>query len=380
MRSKRVRVLFLCRQLHWGGAERQLIELVRGLRHSEFDITVLNLYAGGALLPDLARLEDVTVLDLGKKRRWHLASFLWRLANVVREVRPNIIHGYLGVPNLLALALARPLRAKVVWGVRASGLDWSRYDWLERLVFQLQCLGSRFVDLVVANSRAGLDYHAAHGFPRQKLTVIPNGIDAERFAPDREARQSVRSEWGIGDEETVIGLVGRLDPMKGHSTFLRAAALVAERRTDVRFVCVGDGAGPYAEELRRLGHDLGFDRRLAWVGARRDVEAVYNGLDVACSSSVFGEGFPNVVGEAMACGVPCVVTDVGDAAWVVGDTGIVVPPGHPEALAAGMETLIGKTSGARLALGSRARARIVAEFSPNRLVQRTAEALLGLVE
>jgi glycosyltransferase involved in cell wall biosynthesis len=203
------------------------------------------------------------------------------------------------------------------------------------------------------------------------MVVIPNGIDTKRFCPDPEARQRIRAEWGVTESEKLIGLVGRLDPMKDHPTFLRAAALLMQEREDVHFVCVGDGPADYRRELHALGEELGLGQRLIWASARGDMPAVYNALDIATSSS-YGEGFPNVVGEAMACGVPCVVTHVGDSARIVGETGVVVPPKDPEALAVGWKSSLAR-DGSEVAL--KARLRVEENFSVGRMVERTEKAI-----
>ena len=201
---------------------------------------------------------------------------------------------------------------------------------------------------------------------------IPNGIDTEWFRSDPEARQRIRTEWGLTESEKLIGLVGRLDPMKDHPTFLRAAAMLSQERGDVRFVCVGDGPTDYRRELSALGKELGLTQRLIWAGVREDIPAVYNALDIVTSSSSYGEGFPNVVGEAMACEVPCVATDVGDSAWIVGETGVVVSPKDPEALAAGWKTSLAR-HGSEMAL--EARLRVEENFSVERLIEQTERAI-----
>ncbi|MHC5827541.1 MAG: glycosyltransferase, partial [Nostoc sp.] len=162
----------------------------------------------------------------------------------------------------------------------------------------------------------------------------------ERFQPNPEAGLQVRTEWRISKDTILIGLVGRLDPMKDHPTFLKAVALLCKEREDIRFVCVGMGSHEYAQELYQLAEELEVAEKVIWAGGRADMPDIYNALDINCSSSSYGEGFSNVIGEAMACGVPCVVTDVGDSAWIIGDTGIVVPPNNPEALKAGITSLI----------------------------------------
>jgi glycosyltransferase involved in cell wall biosynthesis len=262
----------------------------------------------------------------------------------------------------------------VVWGVRASNMDLDRYDWLSRLSYRIECRLSRFADLIICNSRAGLEYAAAHGFPGGRMTVIPNGIDTEHFKPDAAARERIRAEWGIAESEMLIGLVARLDPMKDHLTCFRAAAMLAQERSDVRFVCVGDGAEPYKSKLYQQASELGLDGRLIWAGARHDMPAVYNALDFATSSS-YSEGFSNTIAEAMACSVPCVVTDVGDAKQIVGDTGFVMEPGNPSALASAWQEALKTGVYEKSKRGQRARERIIEHFSLERLIEETARVL-----
>ena len=178
------------------------------------------------------------------------------------------------------------------------------------------------------------------------------------------------------DGELVIGLVGRLDPMKGHDVFLEAAARLAIVRPDVKFVCVGDGPRALRTRLEVMTRKLGLTDRVSWLGGTKDVRSVYNGFDLMTSASLFGEGFPNVIGEAMACGVLCVVTDVGDSARVVGDTGIVVRKGDPAALVGGWLKGLDQLSET-----SRPdpRERIELEFDLEKLTDTTERVLTGLL-
>jgi glycosyltransferase involved in cell wall biosynthesis len=258
-------------------------------------------------------------------------------------------------------------------------MDSTQYGWTFRLSLRLQDVLGRFADLIIHNSYAGEKYYLARGFPPTKMVVISNGVDTHHLQPDVEARRKIREEWSITDHERLIGLVGRLDPMKDYPNFLNAAALLLQEMAGVRFVCVGDGPADYREELQKMARDLGLMNNLIWAGARTDIAAVYNTFDVATSSSRWGEGLPYAIAEAMACGVPCVVTDVGDLAMLVSDTGIVVPPGNPQKLAGGWKRLL-EEPGLASAMGTAARERIVAEFSVNRLTQRTMEVLIALVE
>jgi glycosyltransferase involved in cell wall biosynthesis len=317
----------------------------------------------------------VPLFCLNKRGRWDLLCLL-RLAHRLRRNTPDILHGYLPLPNVLLLLLRPSVRTRVVWGIRASNMDLSRYDWLARVEFWLGTKLSRFANLIIFNSSAGRRYHLGRGYARDKTTVVPNGIDVRHFRPDAAARTELRREWGIREGESLVGLVARLDPMKDHATFLHAAAQVIGSGRKVRFVCVGDGPSEYRETLQALATSLQIGSRLCWIGARADVWRVYNALDVAVLSSSFGEGFPNVVAEAMATGLPCVVTDVGDAAAVVGDRGWVCAPGDSAGLARGIRAAI---DGLPCDADAN-RVRILSHYSSEALLERTATRLLALLD
>ncbi|TAN08584.1 MAG: glycosyltransferase [Rhodanobacteraceae bacterium] len=372
------RILFLARSLRRGGAERQLVALASGLHRRGWPVTVACCYGGGVFQADLENA-GVPVVDLHKCGRWDVAGFLWRLLRALRQSNATIVHGYMPLGNLLAL-LARVAcpRARVVWGVRSSNIDREQRDWLSRLTFRMSCHAARLTDRIIANSEAGASYHAALGYPHERIQVIPNGIDVQRFRFDAAGRERVRSEWNIADDSVLVGLVGRIDSMKDHPTFLAAAALLAARDPRWRFVCVGDGQPGFVRGTRAMATRLGLDARLVWAGARNDVADVYSALDIAISSSV-GEGFSNVIAEAMACERPCVVTDVGDSARIVDQCGAVVAAGDPAALAAAIER-VGKSlegSGATR-LGAMARTRIVDTYSLESLLRNSEVAFRAL--
>jgi len=373
-----VKILLLIRSLDVGGAQRQLIALAKGLRQRGHSVAVAVFYGGAVLEPELIAA-DVRLCHLHKQKRWEFFSFLWRMLKLTLQERPDFLYSYLPEANLPAIILKPFCRfLRVVWGIRASYMDLRRYDWTARLIFRAECLLSRFPDLIIVNSLAGRDYHRQHGIPDAKMTVIPNGIDTDRFRPDKPARARIRLEWGISGQEWLIGLVGRLDPMKDHQTFLQAAALLASQMKDVRFVCIGDGPEPYCSQIKTLSKNLGLEGRLIWAGARNDLPSIYNAMDILTSASAFGEGFSNVIGEAMACGVPCVVTEVGDSARIVGETGMTVPPGNPEKMARAWQTLLKIIQDRQDPIGARARERIVSKFGVDVMVEKTAAALQKL--
>lgn len=334
-------------------------------------MAVAVVYSGGPLEKDL-RGTSVRVLTLNKRGRWELAGFLWRLIKLVVREQPDILHTY--TDNLFAVAAQPCLPSmKIVWGIRGSEVDFSRYDWLYRVSYRLSCILSRTADLIISNSHAGRKVHVADGYPEKKVIVIPNGIDTARFRPDSKGRERVRREWKLAGHDLLIGVVARLDPMKDHDTFLRAASLVLQVRSAARFVCVGDGPPQYRAALQSRAHELGLSDHVLWAGVRSDVVDVLNALDVLVSSSSFGEGFSNVIGEAMACGVPCVATNVGDAGLIVGDVCELVEPGDPVALSDGIKRLL-----ARRPSPEELRRHIVDKFSLDNLTLRTERELLVL--
>ncbi|MCA9862904.1 MAG: glycosyltransferase [Thermomicrobiales bacterium] len=374
-----IRIVFLIGSLHRGGAEKQLTLLVRGLDHSRFHCTVVTIYGGGQLAHELDDIENVEVISIHKGGRSDSIPALLRLRRLVTKLNPDIVHGYLDSANVLALFIGKSVRTRVVWGVRSSTVDPTQLDIVSRIYCRLGSLLSSRVDLVIANSTAGQRYVTALGYPADRVIAIPNGFETGRFERDMLARSLARKSWGIADDTPVVGLVARLDPIKDHPTFLRAAALLLQQEPEVRFVCVGGGGSPeYERELRQLARDLSIEHAVIWAGETADMPAAQNGLDVASLVSV-SEGFANAIGEAMACAVPCVVTDVGDSAAIVGETGIVVPPGNPEALRDAWQALLELTPDERGQKGARARLRILEHYSVEALVGRTTTALLSLL-
>jgi glycosyltransferase involved in cell wall biosynthesis len=361
--------VFLVRALDYGGAQRQLVTLARALDKEVFDVTVLSFYSGQPLEGELDD-SGVTLITLEKQGRWDVIRFFRRLIHQLRLLRPDILHGYLDVPNLLALFLKPLVHARVVWGIRACEIDLRQYDWLFRLAFRLESILSRYPDLIVVNSFAGFQRHVARGFPRQKMVLIPNGIDTVKFKPEPHAGAKLRVSWNVPTGSRIIGTVGRLDLMKDLPVFLQAAARVSSQFDNLRFVCIGSGPAPYVLQLQELAINLGIANKVSWPGAYEDVAAVYNAFDVFCSPS-FGEGFPNAIGEALACGVPCVASDVGDSRLLVGDCGVVVPPRDPEALAQGIVQALALD---RNEIGREGPTRIAAHFSVQRLARLSEEA------
>ena len=254
-------------------------------------------------------------------------------------------------------------------------MDLSRYDWASRACYRFERALAPRADLIIANSKAGKSHAVKNGFPASKTIVIRNGIDLVRFQPDRTVGLSLRRTWRIPEGTPLVGLIGRIDPMKDHRTFIRAVGWIRKAGRDVRFVCVGRTKEPEFQRIEGLARELGVDAALTWAGEQSDMSAVYNSLDLLCLSSI-SESFPNVVCEAMACGIPCVVTDVGDSADIVGQTGRVVPPRDPRALA---DAVMGMLDEQRSLPDASLRRRIAGHFSVDQLIYETEHVLLELL-
>ncbi len=367
------RVVLFIRSLGIGGAERQLTMLAKGLHVRGVDVRVLTFYPDGDLRAELESA-GIGVNDLDKRGRWDLTAFFVRLVRYLRACRPDVLYSWMSTANIFAVLAGRFVGVpRIVWSVRESYVDTRHYGVLSRVDRSLARHLARWADRIVCNSESGRIWHEQMGYPPDRLAVVENGIDIERFMFTPEGRKRVREEWGVSDTECVLGMVARFDPMKDHATFLQAARLLASRNDGVRFAFVGDG--PEAMRIRARAQQLGISDRIVWMGKRTDLPAVYSALDLVCSTSAFGEGFSNAIAEAMACERICVVTDVGDNARIIGDAGMVVPPKDPEAFAHAVERVLALAPRERKEREKAARMRIVSLFSVECMVERTGREL-----
>ncbi|KWV52109.1 hypothetical protein AS156_11110 [Bradyrhizobium macuxiense] len=290
-------------------------------------------YREGELIRDvLASRVELRFLD--KRSRWDAFGALRNVMMLLNEKEPHILCTFLPVPNLVAAGskLLRP-RQRLACGIRASNVDLKRYDGLTRLSYKLDPFAFAIADLVISNSRVGKNIAMANGTNERKIRVIPNGIDIDRFEYEPLGRLKLRELWCVAEHELLVGIIGRLDPMKDHQTFIRAASRVVAERPNVRFVIVGDDGPVSRESLLQLAKSLGVDYQLRWSRGRDDMAATLSACDIICSSSAYGEGFSNTLAEAMACGRRCVATDVGDARTILGHIGHIVTPSNDEMLA-----------------------------------------------
>jgi len=368
------KILFLIRSLNIGGAERQLCLLASELQKNNFSTRIVTIYGGGALEKEVEAM-GISVTSLRRRNRWDLRFFI-KFFLFVKKEKPDIVHSYLQISNIVA-ALTKMLlpKTKIVWGVRASSIETQQYGLLVQITQKVQDHLSKIPDWIIFNSYAGMKHAIGLGYPKEKSCAIPNGIDTKHFFPDRDSRLKQRQRWKIDTDRKLIGMVARIDPQKDYPNFLNAAALLVKERTDVCFVCVGSGPENLMREYQQMAHKLNLNNFLIWAGEQRDMRSVYNALDILVLSSCYGEGFPNAIGEAMACGIPCVATNVGDTEQLIGPLGEIVPPKEPEALKRAIVALLDRLEKEGHNLKIATRQRVIERFSVANLIFQTIDTL-----
>jgi glycosyltransferase involved in cell wall biosynthesis len=353
-----------------GGAEMMLLKLLSA-SSGDWQSMVVSLKDEGAIGPSITKL-GVPVECLHLHRSAPNPARLFSLRILTKRFRPQVIQGWMPHGNLVAslTQFASRIAAPVIWNIRMS-LDDIAGERLTTLgLIRLGGILSRLPSAIVYNSQSGARQHEKRGYRNARSAVISNGFDCDMFRPDEQARCDIRSQFGLERTAILIGLVARRHPMKDQFGFLQAASLVSAQHPESRFLLVGNGLTESEPALQKTIEQLDLKGRVLLLGERTDTPRLTAGLDIACSSSAWGEGFSNAIGEAMACGVPCVVTDVGDSRFLVGETGMTVPPRNPEALAHAIEQLIAAGSARRKELGLAARRRIESEFSLSKITRR----------
>lgn len=317
-------------------------------------------------------VEGSSVIELGMALGRPNAAGPLRFYRLLRKEKPHILQTWLYHADLLGILIGKMASVqRVVWGIRCSEMELNHYRFLTTMTLKMCAVLSGLPDAVIVNSEEGKRAHLRLGYKPRRTITIPNGFDTMQFHPDPGARARLLSELGIGDESVLIGLIARFDPMKDHENFLRAASLL-KTWENVHFVLAGKGVVPENRDLT-MHMDSRLSGKIHFLGPREDIPRIAPGFDIATSSSAYGEGFSNTIGEAMACGVPCVVTDVGDSARIVGDSGVVVEPRNAAALSGAWSRMLEMGREGRKKLGERARARVLENYSIDKVVRQFEE-------
>ena len=365
-----LKVLHVINGLGQAGAELTLYRLLSAMDRERFESAVVSLLSGGDLHERLEALK-VPVHTLGMTNVIGSWKSIWRLVRTIRALQPDIIQGWGYYGNLAAAmgsALA-PGSRPVIWNIRHQPNDLSQEKRQTSLAIRLGSLLSWSPVKIIYCATPAAETHEAQGYRSVRRVVIPNGIYLTQFVPWEEARTSVRRELGIREHAPLVGLVARFHPHLFHEGVAHPhdAAVLAEKRSDVHFLMAGKHVDATNESVMGLVDNNGLSNRVHLLGERPDVPRLMAALDIVCCSSR-SEGSSNVIKEAMACGVPCVTTDVGDAAWVVGQAGGVVPPRNARALAEACESILALDADERKRLCTQARERVDKLFSLPKMV------------
>ena len=347
-----------------------LLRLLERIDRKTFSPHVISLTSKGAIGERIAAL-GIPVEALGMRQGRPDPIRFMRLVWRLWQINPDVVHTWMYHADLLGgLAAKMAMVPAVVWCVRSSDFLHPDTGWSTRLVLSLCARTSSWLpDVVLYNSQKGVAFHKALGYKEKRCIVVPNGIDLEEFRPDEQARSEVRKELGVSSTTPLIGLIGRYDPLKNHAGFIKAAIFLHQIMPEVHFLMAGkdvDWSNKALKEMIEVGNSIS---NFHLLGARIDIPRITAALDLASIAS-WSEAFPNVLIEAMACGVPCVSTDVGDASLILGEDGWIVPVGDMVLLADFWATFLRLKDAEKRKYSHRVRIRVRDKFEISEVVLR----------
>ena len=370
--ATKVRLVHIITGLQTGGAEMMLYKLLNEINREKFDCHVISLTSEGVIGPKISAL-GIPVVAIGMRNGLPDPIGFFKLLRTLKKLKPDIVQTWLYHADLLGgLAAKFAGVQKIVWNIRQSNLDAGLNKWHARLTARCCAILSYWLpNDIICNSQTAIQVHQKVGYKKSLFHLIGNGFDLEKFCIDSTAKQlakqSLSKQLNISEKNKLIGLIARFDPQKDHRNFILAASQVLEKLPDTHFILVGSKIDDENKTLMKWIEQGCSKDNFHLLGERDDIPRINAALDVACSASL-GEGFPNTIGEAMACGVPCVVTDVGDSAYLLGGAGVVVTSANSQELAQAMIELLAKSERHRHKLGKKARQRIEKYFSISTIV------------
>jgi len=363
-----MKVAHLITSLGLGGAERQLNALVGSEKDSDIQHIVISLQDEGELGSKILS-HGVPLYCLNLHKSW---NGFWKLFKILRQEKPAILQTWLYHADLIGFIVGKIARVpRIVWNLRCSNMILSQYSILTRLVVKILRALSQFPDAIVTNSQAGQTFHTELGYRPRQWIYIPNGIDTDYFKPSAVYRKNLRESLDIPRDAVVVGMLSRVDPMKDYETFLTAVDTLSDDYENL--FCLVAGKGTKDASWKTV------PPRFLRLGIYENVPEFLNSLDIMVLSSAFGEGFPNVVGEAMACEIPVIVTDVGDAALLVKTSTQIVPPQDNYKLILALKGLLALSFQERKAIGKESRTAILNLYSVSRMRQRYTSFYKDLV-
>jgi glycosyltransferase involved in cell wall biosynthesis len=366
-----MKIIYLTTGLNMGGAEVMLYNLLSNIDRSRFEPTVISLMDKGVFGEQIEQL-NIPVYTAGMLIGKPSVASIKKLIELIKQIKPDLIQGWMYHGNLAAqfCNFINGKKTPVLWSIHHSLHSISSEKLLTQGIIRFGSWSSNYVDKVAYVSEKSQIQHQKIGYSKVNSCVIPNGFDTTKFQPSAHIRHQFRQELGISNDTFLIGSLARYHPMKDHANFLKAAKVLLTDYPETKFVLIGTDVDYKNQTLTNLIDELDISNNVRLLGQRRDIPQITPALDILTSSSAFGEAFPLVIGEAMSCGVPCIVTDIGDSAWIVGNTGMVIPPKKTTALAQAWQEMITMNASTRANLGQAARKRIIDKFSLDTVVKQ----------
>ena len=365
-----MKIMFVINSLNVGGAEQMLAKIAKNIAFADDDITVVTLIGNGILAEEFVG-ENHCVISLGLSRNPLTWLNIVKLAVIMRRRQPDVVHSWLYQSDIVAGIVTRFVtNCAVIWSLRQSNLAKEHNKFTTRLCIKLCALMSRYLpDAIVSNAYIAMLAHTKIGYAANKIVIIPNGFDLSQSSRDASAAAKIREELGIGHDAPMVSMIGRFDSQKNHVGFFRAMRTILNALPDTNFCFAGVGVTTDNPAINKMIYENNIDKkRLHLLGQRNDINAVMSATDLLALPSD-GEAFPNVVGEAMACEIPCVVTDVGDCGEIVGKTGRVVPAGDMLKFADEVIGMLSKSKLQRQAMGREARLRVKARYDIDKVAK-----------
>jgi glycosyltransferase involved in cell wall biosynthesis len=373
-------IVFLITDLDTGGAEIMLYRLLSRLDREKFTPTVISLRRDGPLGKKIRAL-NISVLALGMDPQRPNPLSFFKLLSILRQLHPDMLQTWMYHSDLIGGLAGFFIKIPVIWAIHNSTTD-PKHTRTRTLIIVRLCafLSSLIPTKIISCSEKARQVHVQIGYASKKFVTIPNGFDLTDFKPDQEAAKKIRLELELEPTTSLIGMAARYDPQKDHANFIRAAQIFHQTSPQTHFLLCGEGLTWENTTINGEIDAAGLRSYFHLLGRRDDMPSVFNALSLHGLSSAYGEAFPNTLGEAMASGVPCVATDVGDCSFIIGDTGLVVSPKDPQALADAWERILCLSAEERLSLGGRARQRIQELFSIGEITRRYEDVYRQILE
>jgi len=363
-----------------GGAEAMLFRLLGRFDCDIADICVVSLKDEGVYGEKIRNI-GAQVECVGLERALKAPSALLKLMRIIQRHKPDIVQTWMYHADLIGGLAAFFLgRIPLAWGIHHS-IPNRKYDKKSTMHIARACsfLSKRVPSKIVCSSISAKNCHVVFGYNHSKMTVITNGVDTAEFMPDSEARMRLRRLTGLRDDDFVVGFPARFHPIKGHQVFLKAASMIAKSNADVKLLLCGEGVSSSNIELQSMINKVGIEDRVIMLGVFDDMKSYFAGIDTMAMTS-YSESFPLTLIEAMSCGVPCVVTDVGDCAEIVGESGFVTPVGDSDASAKAICKILNMRVEDRSALGSAARRRVKENYAIDITVDKYRDLYREMIE